>query len=279
MFAISLVVALAWASPCDFASSHGFLVLPLSDNATDCQSTNAFLLSHGATFSCPHGYNVKLTATIADDGARSAVCSALYSRSGRGWVVVGPSLPENGLPDIGNGVIDRFVSDILLVSAFGNASSGPGDGWQSQTIATNVKFFTKPLFMHQFSRDSPSLSMLTYNAFRVGEQVWLTHYITVAPNFEHILRVDSVELGSYLKTGAWPLTVSFDNGDVVTSRLQQNETRIGLVQLYSSRGHVYQATASVDVSIDYYSGVDDGFVVLDEQCSLPPPYPQSPQMC
>jgi len=280
MLALLLVVALSAASPCDFASSHGFLVLPVSLNVTDCENGGSFLLSHGSTFACPHGYNVKLTASIADDVARAIVCNAFFSREGApGWVVVGPSLPENGLPDLGNGVITRFASDVLLVTAFGNASSGPGDGWESTTIATNVKFVTSPLFMRQFSRDTPLLAQLTYDAFRVGDSVWLSHYITVAPSFEHIVRVDNIEIGSYLTSGAWPLTISFPARDTVDNRLQVGPPVVGMVQLFTSKGHVYAATAAVSVLNDYYSGVDDGFVVLGEQCFLPPPYPQSPQMC
>ena len=50
---------------------HTHLVLPLANTEADCAlSTAKFFLSHGATFFCPHTWDVKLLASVVEDDAR-----------------------------------------------------------------------------------------------------------------------------------------------------------------------------------------------------------------
>ena len=48
---------------------HGHIILPLGvSTVEECKtSTTQFLLSHGATFFCPHTWDIKLLASVADD--------------------------------------------------------------------------------------------------------------------------------------------------------------------------------------------------------------------
>jgi hypothetical protein len=61
---------------CNFGPTHhSHLVLPLALTVTECKDRGAnFVMSHGAAFFCPHTYDVKLLATIAEDDARATLC-------------------------------------------------------------------------------------------------------------------------------------------------------------------------------------------------------------
>lgn len=50
---------------CNFESHHSHLVIPLAKDVSSCSASNAlFFLSHGATFFCPHTYDVKLVGIV-----------------------------------------------------------------------------------------------------------------------------------------------------------------------------------------------------------------------
>ena len=64
------------ADACNFGPTHhSHIVLPLASDRTSCAKQGAhFFMSHGATFFCPHTFDVKLLATIQEGDARKTLC-------------------------------------------------------------------------------------------------------------------------------------------------------------------------------------------------------------
>ena len=63
--------------------------------------TARFVLSHGATFFCPHTWDVKLLAQIVEDDARATLCKSFFSAVANGESpkhAFRPTLPQGGLP-------------------------------------------------------------------------------------------------------------------------------------------------------------------------------------
>jgi hypothetical protein len=59
---------------------HSHLIIPLEATEEACAASDArFFLSHGATFFCPHTWDVKLLAQIAEDDARATLCKSFFS--------------------------------------------------------------------------------------------------------------------------------------------------------------------------------------------------------
>ena len=82
---------------------HGHIILPLGvSTVEECKtSTTQFLLSHGATFFCPHTWDIKLLASVADDAARNALCTSYYNALAAKESPIHlfrPTLAQGGLP-------------------------------------------------------------------------------------------------------------------------------------------------------------------------------------
>jgi hypothetical protein len=116
------VVAFALAAfaeeACDFGPTHhSHLALPLAENAASCKLSDAtFFLSHGATFFCPHTFDVKLLATIVEDDARATLCDSHFESLAAGRSpkhVLRPTLPAGGLPALGRGEMESWASPVM----------------------------------------------------------------------------------------------------------------------------------------------------------------------
>ena len=68
------------ADKCNFGPTHhSHLVLPINVDRDRCKlKYSLFFLSHGATFFCPHMYDVKLLAQIEEDDARELLCDTHF---------------------------------------------------------------------------------------------------------------------------------------------------------------------------------------------------------
>ena len=54
---------------------HAHLIVPMAATEEACMNDTArFVLSHGATFFCPHTWDVRLLAQIVEDDARAMLC-------------------------------------------------------------------------------------------------------------------------------------------------------------------------------------------------------------
>ena len=90
------------ADKCNFGPTHhSHIVLPLASDKASCAKQDAqFFMSHGATFFCPHTFEVKLLTTIKEDNARKVLCihfENIESESSS-KVSLRPTLPAGGLP-------------------------------------------------------------------------------------------------------------------------------------------------------------------------------------
>ena len=109
---------LASSADCDFGPTHhSHLVLPLAANAEECKLANAsFLLSHGATFFCPHTFDVKLLGHLAEEDARNTLCDTHFESVERGVsskMVLRPTLPAGGLPALARGEMSSWESPVM----------------------------------------------------------------------------------------------------------------------------------------------------------------------
>ena len=174
---LSLILAaaltiLAAGDKCNFGPTHhSHLVLPLASSAADCKATGAhFILSHGATFFCPHTFDVKLLATIVEDDARATLCDAHFNALISGdssKIVLRPTLPAGGLPALAHGELDSWVSPVMYhVHNFGKDNdAGPDAGW-NVTMVRNTSTTIKVVRV-LYGRDS-LLCNLSYSLTSAG---------------------------------------------------------------------------------------------------------------
>ena len=107
---------------------HGFLALPLAATEQACAAPGAkFFLTHGATFFCPHAWDVKLLAAVAEDDARAALCESYFGALAAGGApthMVRPTLPPGGLPATALGQVSSWVTPAIYhVHSFGKNNS------------------------------------------------------------------------------------------------------------------------------------------------------------
>ena len=295
------------ADTCDFGPNHhSHLVLPLADSIVACtQADSLFFLSHGATWFCPHTYDVKLLATVAEDEARATLCKSYFGSLAKHESpkhVLRPTLPAGGLPALGRGEMASWQSPVLYhVHNFGkNNDAGPDDGWNVTTIrdATTTVNVVRVLYGRRLDAQ-PKPAALTYLAHGVGNAQApgvhvLSHYISTSGSsgFDHILTASITHPASSPKAGQpialrseWPTFLTIDGrADDFAQRLKPSGGPP--YANISARLHVSDPSGLPDpmevvvsVYIDYYSGTSDGFAGFGTMCPIKPPAPQSPTTC
>ena len=290
---------------CNFGPTHhSHLVLPLTDTAETCKQPGApFFLSHGATFFCPHTFDVKLLGTIAEDDARAALCDSHFAARAAGVsskVLLRPTLPAGGLPALARGEMPSWTSPVAYhIHNFGKDNdAGPDDGWNVTVIhnATSTVRVTRVLYGREFDVQ-PKPGALTYLAHSAqgapGFNAVLSHYISTSgtSGFDQ-LAAATVSLTAADGGGppvalrdTWPtyLTVP-GRDDAYAQRLRQGGgggggAVDGLLHGYDAHGMPSTVAVSVRVMLDYYAGTSDGFAGFGTMCPFPPPHPQSPTVC
>jgi hypothetical protein len=281
-------------------------VLPLTDDAIACKQKGApFFLSHGATFFCPHTFDVKLLATIAEDDARAALCDAHFEALGvdgvSSKVLLNPTLPAGGLPALARGELASWTSPVAYhIHSFGTDNdAGPGNGWNvtvinNRTTTVNV---TRLLYGRQFDVQ-PAPAALTYLAHAAGPdgagyagRAVLSHYISTsgASGFDQIatarVHMPPAKAGGLpvpvALRDSWPTVLTIPGrSDALDARLQEGQAAVdGLLHVYDEQGIPSTVSVVVSVDLDYYAGTSDGFAGFGTMCPLPPPHPQSPTVC
>jgi len=287
-------------SLCNFENHHSHLVIPLTTTEEACGAEGAkFLFSHGATFFCPHTFDVKLLGTFSNNTQQQVLCSNFfdaydeYSPTAEVPVslkfVLRPTLPVNGLPATGAELTTQWTSPVLYyVYNFGNDSSaGPDNGWNTTTLLNEdiTVNFQRALYFREFDLAAVKPSSLSYLLYRVPtsdgvERYFLTHYITSAPDFDQIIFLTSVSSPVPIRR-RWPVRVEVPNvpneydhrllgGDNVAVTMYVNDPQTGLPVSY---------TVQLETGIEIYSGIDDGFADFGYNCPFPPPYPQARGLC
>ena len=200
---------------CNFGPTHhSHLVLPLAATQADCKSVNAkFLMSHGATFFCPHTYDIKLLATVEEDAARATLCDTHFASLASGTsakVVLRPTLPAGGLPALARGEMHSWASPVMYhVHSFGKDNdAGPGEGWNATTVRNETTTVQVLRVLYARLLDvQPKPAALTYLAHSagpggagVGAPAVLSHYISTSgtSGFDQIAkaRISSKDTGS-----------------------------------------------------------------------------------
>ena len=103
---------------CNYGPTHhSHIVLPLASTAAACKAADArFVMSHGATFFCPHHFDIKLLATIDEAAARATLCDTHFDALASGVsskMVLRPTLPAGGLPALAHGEMDSWKSHVM----------------------------------------------------------------------------------------------------------------------------------------------------------------------
>lgn len=287
---------------------HGHVVLPLGvKSAEECSKAGTqFLLSHGATFFCPHTWDIKLVASLKDDEARSSLCESYFSSYFGGESPIHlfrPTLDQGGLPATARGELTEWETPAIYhIHNFGtDNSAGPDNGWNMTTVydkpvTVNID---KVAYSRQFELQ-PALQQLTYLVhapqFTVEDPgtVVLTHYISTSGDsgFDHIATVKMLRPDGEPLTlrPSWPLYVTFSKyPDAYNHRLKETEGKDGNLPRHTYHGdlHTYDPktglpnTVEVEVQLvlDYYSGTSDGFAGFGTLCPSDVDAPSSPTLC
>ena len=278
-----LVVGAFLDSTCNFESHHTHLFVPLGANSeAECESNNRWLAFHGSTFFCPHMMHIRLHGSLAPLDAVQSMCRAYFAAPiHRQWIALRPTLPIDGLPMSAFGLSKSWVSPIAYaVHAFGDSfKSGPGAGWNTTTIYnSNVTFAFEPLYYYYFGLSDKTESSLSYHLLNVDGQLFLSHVLSSAPDFEAIMPV--VKASIVPEANAWPLLVRFPGvPDLMEHRLESSTTVQGKV-VSSVNGITTMLDIQITTGQEYYSSVDDGFVDFGVNCpQVDKSYPRAPRLC
>lgn len=293
--ALTADLSAASGDACNFGPTHhSHIVVPLTSSAEECMKPNAtFILSHGATFFCPHTFDVKLRATIVEQSARDTLCKTHFSSLAQGVsskVVLRPTLPAGDLPAEARGESTTWASPVMYhVHNFGKDNdAGPDAGWNVTTIRNDTTTVNFRTIYGRLLDVQPKPAQLTYLAHAAGApgRAVLSHYISTSGSsgFDHILKADVLELEHGQETRAvlretWPTFITFpDRSDSLNERLTGNDTHVDAVMhTYDEAGLPLTKSVMVHVSLDYYFGTSDGFAGYGTMC--PTKSPLSPTTC
>ena len=287
------------ADKCNFGPTHhSHIVLPLASDKASCAKQDAhFFMSHGATFFCPHTFDVKLLTTIKEDNARKVLCDTHFESIASGSsskVSLRPTLPAGGLPALARGELKSWTSNVMYhILEFGkNNDAGPGHGWNMTTIRTQPT--TVKVLRVLYGRKlevQPKPTELTYLAHNAGDngKAILSHYISTSgtSGFAHILKVLIQQTSNTRLTGvalrqSWATFLTIDaRKDSLKERLQKGERNVkGTLHTYDpTTGMPRTVAVVVQVILDYDAGTSDGFAGFGTMCPNKTPYPQSPTVC
>ena len=298
-------LAATTADTCNFGPTHhSHLVLPTATTLAACQLRGAtFLLSHGATFFCPHTFDVKLLATIVQDTARATLCATHFSARAQGVsskMVLRPTLPAGGLPRLARGEMAQWVSPVMYhVHKFGKGNdAGPNNGWNVTTVRTlNTTIEVQRVLYGRMLDVQPSPAELTYLAHNASGAIVLSHYISQggASGFDQIARVvltrvAATDIGGGATTttpplvlrDSWPtfLTVT-GHEDAMGAALSSTDDDVaGVLHVYDAQGLPATIDVRIKVELNYYVGASDGFAGYGTMCPFGrDQVPQSPSTC
>ena len=286
------------AEKCNFGPTHhSHIVLPLASDRANCVKQDAqFFMSHGATFFCPHTFDVKLLATIEEDDARETLCDKHFEGVEKGSsskVSLRPTLPAGGLPALARGQLQSWTSNVMYhILEFGkNNDAGPGNGWNMTTIRTQPT--TVKVIRVLYGRElevQPKPAELTYLAHYAGAEgkAILSHYISTSgtSGFAHIMKVliqlPTTPFAGVALRQSWATFLTMDERkDSFKDKLKKGEKNVnGTLHMYDpATGMPRTVPVVVQVELDYYAGVSDGFAGFGTMCPNKAPYPQSPTVC
>ena len=294
--ATALPLHVANDATCNFGPTHhSHLVLPTSSNLADCQlPSSTFLMSHGATFFCPHTFDVKLLATIDEDAARVTLCETHFTALAHGHssqMVLRPTLPAGGLPALSRGQMASWTSPVMYhVHNFGaNNAAGPDDGWNVTTVRNKTTTIQVQRVLYGRLLDvQPLPSQLTYLAHNASGSIVLSHYISTSGSsgFDQILKVNIHDAKTPSRTysplrSTWPTYLTMDGrSDIIADVLAKGDIDIaGTLHIYDGNGLPQTQKVVVTVTLDYYLGASDGFAGFGTMCATKAPQPQSPTTC
>jgi hypothetical protein len=247
-------------------------------------------MSHGATFFCPHTWDIKILATIDEQESRETLCESFFKNREQFPIhAFRPTLPAGGLPAEALGELTNWTSPVLYhVYNFGdNNDAGPDAGWNLTTIrnATSTVQIKDVLYGRQLDLQ-PAPKELTYllHAPAGTDLIILTHYISTGgpSGFDQLLTVSLPNKPDTLKLrSTWPLFLTIPSRkDAYEQRLQgaSIDPIDGIVHTYDEKtGLPLEMKVKVDVTLDYYAGTSDGFAGFGTVC--PTSGPRSPTMC
>jgi hypothetical protein len=246
-----VTAATTTTSKCNFPASHGFLVWPAEP---DCKYV---YMSHGSEFECPHTYDVKLLAEITSETQQRTFCKAWHSASRKDFMV-GLMLQQNGLPGLiaGKPLPPPQQSEgFALYHPFFNPQQTAPGPTELQKLSLKVK---QVLYGRDYApetgKDDANLYLLFAPKSENGPKLdmFASHTIYTPPSFDAIYKVSLVNTTTPLSSTS-PALLSFDSG-----------FGLGIHQGESDAGNTI-----VNIQQTIYTGVNDGFVLLDKYCPNP----------
>ena len=283
---------------CNFGPAHhAHILLPLVDTKRACMASGAkFFLSHGATFFCPHAFDVKLLVTLKEEESRRALCTAHFESVEAGTsskVVLRQTLPAGALPAMAQGRVKTWsMSPMYHIHTFGKTiNDGSSHGWNLTSIRSEetTVYVERVLYSRKLDVE-PKPANLTYLAHYGGDdgKAILSHYLATSGSsgFAHILKA-SLTISGQGSTpvplrSTWATFITIDGRiDDLSERLNVGDADVSAtLHTYDVKTGLPNTVAiKLTVTFDYYFGAHDGFVGYTRMCAQPPPYPQSPTAC
>lgn len=276
----------------DVATHHSHLTLPLAHSRTACKQPAAkFFLSHGATFFCPHTFDVKLLATIHEDAARATLCDSHFDALGQAEKgvspkhVLRPTLPAGGLPALARGELSSWTSPVMYhVHSFGrDNAAGPDAGWNVTTIRNQTTTIKVVRVLYSRELDvQPRPGALTYlvhaNPYEPQKHLAnaiLSHFITSSgpSGFDQVFTASLTSAGKQDEPirlrKTWPLFLTLPGrDDAFDKRLTAAEpSAAAVLHVYDEKtGLPKELACSVRLELDYYAGTSDGFAGYGTMC-------------
>lgn len=279
---------------CNVGPMHNYhLIMPLATTEEDCAAPDGrFLLSHGATFFCPHTWNIKLLASIEQDAARETLCSTYFAAVSNGVspkMAFRPTLDQGDLPATALGQLTAWESPVIYwIHDFGDdPDGGPDSTWNLTTIYDQPVSVTleQVLYSHQLEL-APAPPNLTYlvHAPAGSATIVLSHYISTggASGFDHMVTANMARKDGIVLDlrPTWALYWTLPGVvDANTTRLSIGTSYDGLLHVYDNSTHLPTTLeVTVNVELDYYYGNNDGFADFYNVC---PDVggPESPTTC
>jgi hypothetical protein len=275
---------------------HTHLIIPLAATEQECaQDTSRFMLSHGATFFCPHTWDIKLLVNIEEDGPRQATCTSYFNAIKNGQSPIHafrPTLGQGMLPAEALGQLTEWISPFIYwVHDFGyntNPDAGIDNGWNTTTIWDGpVKVnINQVLYSRQFDLQ-PSPPNLTYLVHKpsYGNNIILSHYISTSgqSGFDHIVTCNMIRDDGQplVLRSTWPLYLTVPGViDSNTTRFQIGTNYSALLNIYNTNNLKPMTLAvTLSVKMDYYYGYADGFSDFEDICPTNLMAAASPTMC
>jgi hypothetical protein len=161
----------------DTPNSHGMFML----------GTSTLYLCHMPMFPKEdHRYQVTLKAHL-DPASQATYVADKAAHPSEVYNLINPDSFQFVLPDIANGKIASYPAQVF------RGYSNDGGGTPGPQIIPNATVFVDQIVRYRpFNDDIPRPGHLTYVLFGGADAAYLDHYISLDPDFQHLLQLAAI---------------------------------------------------------------------------------------